>query len=165
MAKSVTMNVAELLRISKHEAWKFCDLVQKNCAGPKPSFKSIYITMVKHPEARSFRQVAEIIQVQAPAQCKTFTTSSSRKRRTKKRCGMNEEVRSAFLSKQNNMRSNPQRVYSVEAGIRAPRGHEIVEGNFDQPISSSKKCPHGVPMGQSCALCDEEDFRFMTGID
>lgn len=165
MAKSITVRVAELLGRNQREAWEFCDMVQKNCKEPRPTFKKIYETLVKHPEARSIRQVAEIIQLQAPAQRKTFSKSSKRKQKTKKSRGMNEDVRSAFFIQQNILAANPQRVYSVEAGIRAPRWHEIVEGNFDHPISSSKKCPHGVPMGQSCALCDEGDFRFMTGID
>ena len=33
------------------------------------------------------------------------------------------------------------------------------------PREKQTQCPHGVPTGQVCALCDPRKFREMTGID
>jgi hypothetical protein len=55
----------------------------------------------------------------------------------------------------------PGKVYSREPGVVS---HSI----FDEERVSPEKlghCPHGVPDGKLCAICDPDEFKRMTGIE
>jgi hypothetical protein len=55
----------------------------------------------------------------------------------------------------------PGRVYSREPGV-------VSHNKFDEERVSPDKlghCPHGVPDGELCGICNLEEFRKMTGIE
>ncbi len=140
-----TSKIAALLEVSLTRAASYCEEVRSiSGLGSSLPYKIIASQLEQHlPELLSPQKMAEILEkVQfKPTSTRPHISKSRKQRRSKK----HDDARP----------------------IPAP-GYLVRTSYFDRERVAEDKlghCPHGVPHGRVCAICDPKKFREMTGID
>jgi hypothetical protein len=159
---SGTNKVAILLDISFKDAGAYCHQVRVlSGMGPALHYKTIAQYLAHYiAELPSPQQLAEIIQtrktpellikkvpIKQTRQDLPIDSLSLRSKGRKKQ----RRVPFAALTKPNSILNQPDR-----------------NPSYDKERVSEERlvhCPHGVPHGRVCAICDPEKFREMTGMD
>ena len=160
-----TYKIAEMLKISYIEATKYCeDVRSRSELGSSLSYKVIahYLAENLH-EAPSSQRLAEIIKrygaVATPIKkvkikkIKPLPPSAPRRWNISRAMKKEKRAKSRF---ERPTKPSPLPTYLVRTSY------------FDQERVSEQKlehCPHGVPHGRVCAICDPKKFREMTGMD
>ena len=160
--------ISKILNISTIESRRLCEEIQKHFKGGPPKFKTIAKYIENNPgignnpdilatKMKETYMMGKYKYQNFPRSIKG-KTSNLKTKRTQRQLTFKQDT-GDYLSK-----SRP--------GDR-PKPSQLEEGverrsifDYDRyPQDEGKKCPHGVPIAQICALCDPEKFRKMTGID
>ena len=158
-----TYKIAELLKISFREAVAYCEEVRSASGlGPALHYKTIAQHLEQHlPEVPSAKSMAEIVKENK------LLKPSPRNTQPKK-------VKRQVLTKPVKQNSRRVRKRGKRSKFEWPKRpaplptYLVRTSYFDQERVSEQKlehCPHGVPHGRVCAICDPKKFREMTGMD
>jgi hypothetical protein len=160
-----TYKIAELLKTSFSEAKKYCEEVRSiSGLGSNLSYKTIAYHLAQHPAevlspedmARIVKKYPAVIQPVQPAKQKKSKQVPLRK---PKRWNIAKAV-----SKERRYTSQLDKPASP-----APVSSYAVRTSYFDHIRVSEQelehCPHGVSRLKTCAICDPEKFREMTGMD
>ncbi len=160
---SPTYKIAELLKISFREAVAYCEEVRLiSGLGPALPYKTIAQHLAQNlTELPSPQRMVEIIREN------NFLKPLPKKVQPKK--VKRPLITSPLKRNIAKTRRKAKRHQFERPPKPAPLPKYLVRtSHFDQERVSEQKlehCPHGVPHGRVCAICDPKKFREMTGID
>lgn len=157
-----TYKIAELLKISYREAVAYCEEVRaKSGLGAALHYKTIAQHLAQHrPESPSSQRLAEII-------TKNKLSSAPVKKSKPKKVKPSLPPKTPKLGVPRRSRIKRRSYERPEKPALLP-SYLVRTSHLDRERVSKEKmehCPHGVPKGRVCAICDPNKFREMTGID
>jgi hypothetical protein len=161
-----TYKIAKLLKLSPLAATSYCEKVRSlSGLGSRLHYKTIAQYVTQHiNEAQSPQIIAEFIQKN---ELSISPSPAVKPKRNKKKI-------SQLHTQGDGKRKTPKRSkrkktnrHEFEKPVPPP-SYLVRTSYFDQTRVSEQKlehCPHGVPHGRVCAICEPKKFREMTGMD
>lgn len=155
--------VAELLKISFKASIAYCEEVRSiSGLGHELPYKKIARTLAEHvQEVPSARRLAEIL---TGGKLPPVPLKKAEPKKVVKRAVTLSPAKRPVRSPG---RKSSKKRFEYERPVPPPS--YIKRGSYfdDQRVSEEKleHCPHGVPHGRVCAICDPEKFREQTGMD
>jgi hypothetical protein len=157
-----TYKIAELLKISPIAATAYCEKVRLlSGLGPRLQYKTIMTLLVQHTDEASPEKMAKLIGA------RKLSTASQTKINPKKMVSPFHAVIPNKRIQQKKRKGRKNRRFE-ELKPTPPPSYLVRTSYLDNERVSEQKldhCPHGVPYGRVCAICDPRKFREMTGMD
>ena len=157
-----TYKIAEMLKISPTAATVYCEEVRSMSGlGSTLHYKTIAQHVAQHlNEAPSPQRMVEFIK----ANKLPILPAARAKLKKVSQLHAASFVKRAAPSRKR--KKGKTKRYGYEKPVPPP-SYLVRTSYFDQERVSEQKlehCPHGVPHGRVCAICDPKKFREMTGI-
>jgi hypothetical protein len=161
-----TYKIAELLKLSPLAATSYCEKVRSlSGLGSRLHYKTIAQYVAQHiNEAQSPQIIVRLIQKN---ELSSLPSAAVKPKRNEKKISQ-LHVRGYGKGK-TPKRGKSKKTKRYEFAKPVPPPSYLVRTSyFDQKRVSEDRlehCPHGVPHGRVCAICEPKKFREMTGID
>lgn len=138
--------VAKSLNITDNEAFLICQAVQRECGGKIPTYQTIADCLIAHPELRNNpKEIAQIIR-------ETLIRPES----VKGKCSKRTRVVKPIIHQ-----THPGVSLHEEYTTSSP----IMSRDPRQYTDHLPKCPHGIPLFRTCAICDPKKFQQENNMD
>jgi hypothetical protein len=169
---NTTQAIANLLKVSLADAAKYCQQVrQYSGLGQVLQYKAIYKHLLscesQYPAAQEVGKTLSKANSSFISSRKksgpTVPPISSKKNKAQSSPGKKLNIYERFDVPVNN--DEIEREPFIPS--RLPKDVEIYSHHDNQRLQKEKMshCPHGIPSGILCAICNPKEFRRMTGID